>query len=101
MKQEKWQRCIKDMGKTVESYRMMLEAEIHRCDDFRKALCKSDWMAFDDLMDMCRNASESSNKLIIFEPMAMSILLSQQVRIQKLGRQLKETSEKSGESIYD
>ena len=36
----------------------------------------------------------------VFEPMVMSIMLAQQVRIQKLERQLKEASEKSGEIAH-
>ena len=91
------------MGKTVESYRMALESEIGRWSGFARALRKPDREAFDDLMDMCRNyASESSNATnpIVFEPMVMSILLGQQVRIQKLERQLKVASEKSGETTH-
>ena len=79
------------MGKTVESFRMALEGEISRWSGFARALRKPDREAFDELMDMCRNyASESSNATnpIIFEPMVMSILLAQHVRIQKLDRQL-------------
>ena len=54
-------------------------------------------------MDMCRTyASESScaTNPIVFEPMVMSILLGQQFRIQKLERQLKDASDKSGETTY-
>ena len=88
------------MGKTVPAYRMVLEEEISRWSGFVRALRQEDREAFDELMDMCRNyASESSNATnpIIFEPMVMSILLAQQVRIQKLERQLKEASEKRGD----
>jgi hypothetical protein len=91
------------MGKTVESFRIALESEISRWSGFARALRKPDREAFDELMDMCRSyASESSNATnpIIFEPMIMSILLAQQVRIQKLESQLKEASQKSGETIH-
>ena len=91
------------MGKTVESYRMALESEIGRWSGFARALRKPDREAFDELMDACRNyASESScaTNPIVFEPMVMSIMLGQQVRIQKLERQLKEASEKSGEIAH-
>jgi hypothetical protein len=44
------------MGKTVPSYRMALEFEIHRWKDFRNALPnEKEKEAFDELMDMCRN----------------------------------------------
>jgi hypothetical protein len=75
------------MGKTVESYRMALEDEINRWKGFEKALRIEDKKAFDALMDACRNyASAGSNATnpILFEPMVMSILLSQQVKISRL-----------------
>ena len=75
------------MGKTVESFRMALEGEINRWSGFANALRKPEREAFDELMDMCRSyASESSNATnpIIFEPMAMSILLAQQKKLREL-----------------
>jgi len=53
---------------------------------------KPDREAFDELMDMCRTyVSECAcvNSLTEFEPMVMSILLSQQKRIAQLERELK------------
>jgi hypothetical protein len=80
------------MGKTVPAYRMALEFEIVTWRGFRKALTSDeDKQAFEELMDLCRMfASESSNatKPIIFEPMAMSILLGHQKKIRKLERRL-------------
>ncbi len=84
------------MGKTVESFRMALEGEIGRWRGFAFALRKPDREAFDELMDMCRSyASESScaTNPIVFEPMVMSILLAQQVRIQKLEQLIRQQSE--------
>ena len=91
------------MGKTVPAYRMVLEEEIGRWSGFARALRKSDRESFDELMDMCRNyASESScaTNPLVFEPMVMSILLEQQVRILKLECQLKDALQKSGETTY-
>lgn len=79
------------MGKTVESYRMALEDEIHRWSGFEKALRIEDRAAFETLMDACRSyASAGSNATnpILFEPMVMSILLSQQVKISRLEKAL-------------
>ena len=79
------------MGKTVESYRMALEDEIQRWNGFAKALRIDDKKAFDALMDACRSyASAGSNATqpILFEPMVMSILLSQQKRILQLEKSL-------------
>ena len=84
------------MGEAVESFKTALEEEISRWSGFARALRKADREAFDELMDMCRSyASESSNATnpIVFEPMVVSILLAQQVRIQKLERQLKFASQ--------
>jgi hypothetical protein len=81
------------MGKTVESFRIALESEISRWSGFARALRKPDREAFDGLMDMCRSyASKNSNltKPIFFEPVVMSILLEQQVRVQKLELQLQD-----------
>jgi hypothetical protein len=82
------------MGKTVPSYRMALEFEIDRWKRFRKALAsEEDREAFDELMDMCRNnAMVSGNACnpIIFEPMAMSIMMAQQKRMHKLEYKLNE-----------
>jgi hypothetical protein len=75
------------VGKTVPSYRMALEDEINRWDGFARALRIEDKEAFDQMMDACRSfASAGSNATqpILFEPMMMSILLSQQERLQKL-----------------
>jgi hypothetical protein len=79
------------MGKTVESYRMALEDEIRRWNGFANALRKEDKEAFDTLMDACRNyASAGSNATqpILFEPMIISILVSQQKKITQLEKAL-------------
>jgi hypothetical protein len=80
------------MGKTVPSYRMALEFEIHRWKRFRKALPNEEArVAFDELMDMCRNngmASGAACNPIIFEPMVMSILLAQQKKLRELEHKL-------------
>jgi hypothetical protein len=86
------------VGRTVESYRMALEDEIRRWNGFERALRSTDHTAFEALMDACRSfASAGSNATqpILFEPMVMSIVLSQQKqlflqqeKIQKLGMEL-------------
>ena len=79
------------MGKTVESYRMAIEDEIRRWNGFSKALRTDDKEAFEVLMDACRSyASAGSNATqpILFEPMVISILLSQQKKIMRLEKAL-------------
>jgi hypothetical protein len=78
------------VGKTVPSYRMALEDEINRWNGFVRALRVEDKEAFDQMMDACRSfASAGSNATqpILFEPMIMSILLSQHERLQKLEKE--------------
>ena len=79
------------MGKTVESYRMAIEDEICRWNGFAKALRSEDKEAFDELMDACRSfASAGSNATqpILFEPMIMSVLVSQQKKLRRLEKAL-------------
>jgi hypothetical protein len=79
------------MGKTIESYRMALEDEIHRWNGFAKALRREDREAFETLMDASRGyASAGSNAVqpILFEPMIISMLLSQQIQLQRLQKEL-------------
>ena len=68
------------MGKTVPSYRMTIEFEISRWKSFRNALANDEEkLAFDQVMDMCRglaSAGSAACSPIIFEPMAMSILVN-------------------------
>lgn len=89
------------MGKTVESYRMALEDEIRRWDGFAKALRSEDRQAFEELMDACRSfASASSNATqpVIFEPMAMSILVFQQKKLVRLEKELNALKQQSSRS---
>jgi hypothetical protein len=85
------------LGKTVESYRMALDREVQRWSSFARALRKEDRVVFDNLMDVCRNfASAGSNatRPVLFEAMAMSILLHQQKLLTKLEKMLLAVSEK-------
>jgi hypothetical protein len=79
------------MGKTVETYRMTIEDEIRRWNGFAKVLRREDREAFETLMDACRSyASAGGNAVqpLLFEPMILSILLSQQLHLQKLQKEL-------------
>ena len=79
------------MGKTVPSYRLALEDEIGRWKGFAEALRSDDREAFEQLMDACRSyasAGSNSTRPVMFEPMAMSIMLFQQKKIIKLQKAL-------------
>ncbi len=79
------------MGKTVESYRMALDGEITRWSNFARALRASDREAFERLMDACRSyasAAGNATQPVLFEPMALSIMLYQETQIMKLEKKL-------------
>ena len=80
------------MGKTIPSYRMALEFEIHRWKCFRNALQNDEEQhSFDEIMDMCRglaSAGSCATNPILFEPMVMSILLAQQKKLRELEHKL-------------
>jgi hypothetical protein len=80
------------MGKTVPSYRMAIEEEIHNWKNFRDALpSEEEKLSFDTIMDMCRNqamAGSNACNPILFEPMVMSVLLGQQKQIRTLQRKI-------------
>ena len=81
------------MGKTVPSYRVALEYEKQRWNGFTKALQHQDKEIFEQLMNICKNyASAASNatRPVLFEAMAMTILLDQQKTINQLKKQLQE-----------
>ena len=80
------------MGKTVPSYRMAIEFEIDHWKSFRSALANDEEkLAFDQVMDMCRglaSAGSAACSPIIFEAMAMSILVTQQKKMHQLENEL-------------
>ena len=79
------------MGKTVESYRLALDAEIQTWNGFTQALRNDDREAFEQMTDACRtHASAGSNatRPELFEPMVMSILLEQQKKLMRLEKEL-------------
>jgi len=66
---------------------MALEVEIEEWDAFSERLSPLEQEAFDELMDMCRvHASAGGNACnpVIFEPMAISILLAHQKKLREL-----------------
>ena len=89
------------MGKTVESYRLALDAEIQSWNGFLKALRSDDREAFEQILDACRNyasAGSNSTRPVLFEAMAMSILLFQQKKISRLEKELNALRQRSSQS---
>ncbi len=79
------------MGKTVESYRIALDIEIQNWSGFAKALRTDDREAFEQLMDAARSyamAGGNATRPVVFEALAMSVLLFQQKKISMLEKKL-------------
>ena len=84
------------MGRTVPTYRMVLESVIKKWDNFRRALRKNDRKAFDKMMNKARMHSSASIFNIHIDPaesMFMSILLEQEKEIDELKDEVFEAKE--------
>lgn len=83
------------MGKTVPSYRIVLESEIRDWSDFRKALDSRGQEVFDTLMTACRmhaSAGSMAVRPVPFEAMLMCMLLEQEKTLTLLEEQLQKLS---------
>jgi hypothetical protein len=79
------------LGKTVPSYRVALDHEIQRWNGFARALRQDDRIVFEQLMDICKNyasAASCATRPVLFEAMAMTILLDQQKTINQLQKKV-------------
>ena len=75
------------MGRTVPSFRMLLEEMIAELSVFRKALHGEDKDAFDDIMNKARKHASSCTVAPTLDPMDavfLSILIEQQKEINLL-----------------
>ena len=76
------------LGKTVPSFRIVLESEIAKWKEFVKALPgNSDKEAFEDLMNHCRcyaSAAGAAVRPILSEAMFVSILLAHEKELRKI-----------------
>jgi hypothetical protein len=75
------------MGRTVPSFRMLLEGIIEELSAYRRALRGEDRNAFDSLMNMARQHASSCTVAPLLDPMEamfLSILLEQQKEISSL-----------------
>jgi erythromycin esterase-like protein len=75
------------MGRTVPSFRMVLDSIIMELVDFRRTLRRRDREAFDRIMDMAREHASASAVAATIDPMdtiVLSILIEQQKQIDDL-----------------
>jgi hypothetical protein len=83
------------MGKTVPSYRIVLESEIRNWSDCRKALDSRGQEVFDTLMTACRmhaSAGRMTVRPVPFEAMLMCMLLEQEKTLTLLEEKLQKLS---------
>ncbi len=75
------------MGRTVPSFRMLLDSIIMDLGNFRRALRRHDQQVFDRVMDMAREHTSASTVAAAVDPMdtiVLSILIEQQKQIDEL-----------------
>lgn len=75
------------MGRTVPSFRMLLDSIIMELGDFRRVLRRRDQQVFDRIMDMAREHASASTVAAAVDPMdtiVLSILIEQQKQIDDL-----------------
>lgn len=81
------------MGRTIPTYRNILENLVNEWHGFRKALRKEDREAFDRLIEKARlhaSAASYEARTDPVESMFMSILLEQEKEIGKLRKKIEE-----------
>jgi hypothetical protein len=79
------------MGRTLPTYRMLLEEELTQWKDYRRALRKKDQEVFDELLKQARTHSSASGYHVttnIFEPMVLTMILEQKKEINRLKKEL-------------
>jgi len=75
------------MGRTIPSWRMLLEDELTRWKRFRDALRIDERPIFDDLMDECRRHASAAGAAVLpakTEGMFLSLLLSHHKSLKEL-----------------
>lgn len=86
------------MGRTVPSFRMLLEGIIGELSDFRRALRGEDRLAFDTLMNKARVHASSCIVVPTLDPMHaifLSILVEQEKELRSLREALSVDGRKS------
>jgi hypothetical protein len=79
------------MGRTVPSFRQVIDEEIRMLQRFRSALRKEDQELFDSLMRYSKShisAGSYSSRLNPFESMVLAMLLEQQREIARLRKEM-------------
>ena len=81
------------MGRTIPSFRMLLNEEIARWREFRNGLSSEDRKVFDELMNASKlhsSASSCSLRTDVFEALCMAIVMDHQKRLENLATELEQ-----------
>ena len=79
------------MGRTIPSWRVILEEELRRWERFRDALRINERAIFDDLMNECRRHASAAGAAALpvkTEGMFLSLLFSHHETLQELRRKI-------------
>ena len=80
------------MGRTIPSWRMVVESEIQKLKKFRDSLRHEDKQIFEDLLDQCRlyaSAASSIASPVKEVPLIVSMLFAHHKKLAELERRLK------------
>ena len=81
------------MGRTIPSWRMVVEAEVEKMKKFRDSLRSDDKMIFEDLLNQCKlyaSAASSLTSPIKEMPLIISILFAHHKKLAELEKRLNE-----------
>jgi hypothetical protein len=84
------------MGRTIPSWRIVMEEEIRRLEGFKQLLRPGERMVFDDLVNQCRlyvTQASCTASPVKEVPLLLSMIFGQHKRLAQLEKHLKETRE--------
>ena len=80
------------MGRTIPSWRMVVEAEVEKFKKFRDSLSSEDRIVFEDLLNQCKLYASAASTLaspVKEVPLFVSMLFAQHKKITELEARLK------------
>ena len=86
------------MGRTIPSWRMVVEAETEKLKKFRDSLRQEDKVIFEDLLNQCKLYASAAGSLaspVKEVPLIVSMLFAHHKKLAELERRLKEKEENS------
>jgi hypothetical protein len=92
------------MGRTIPSWRMVVENEIGRMKKFRESLRLEDKLVFDDLLNQCKLYASAASALaspVREVPLIISMLFAQHKRIVELEKRFKENNPTTRHSLEE